>query len=128
MIKNNKKCILCGKVYTFCNRCEEFDHLPRWMGIYCSGNCRAIFNILTDYNGGHITKEEAIQKLNDCDLSYRDHFNKFNKGIIDNLMGVENDEESIDMTQHINAPIENVEIDNANQPSKHKRMKVAAKK
>lgn len=128
MIKNNKKCILCGKVYTFCNRCEEFDHLPRWMGIYCSENCRAIFNILTDYNGGHITKEEAIQKLNDCDLSYRDHFNKFNKGIIDNLMGVENDEESIDMTQHINTPIENVEIDNANQPSKHKRMKVAAKK
>ena len=128
MKKNNKTCILCGKKYTFCNRCEEFDRLPRWMGIYCSDNCRAIFNILTDYNGGHITKEEEIQKLNDCDLSYRDHFNKFNKGIIDNLMGVENDEESIDMTQHINAPIENVEIDNANQPSKHKRMKVAAKK
>ena len=128
MKKNNKTCILCGKKYTFCNRCEEFDRLPRWMGIYCSDNCRAIFNILTDYNGGHITKEEAIQKLNDCDLSYRDHFNKFNKGIIDNLMGVENDEESIDMAQHINAPIENVEIDNANQPSKHKRMKVAAKK
>ena len=61
-------------------------------------------------------------------MSYRDHFNKFNKGIIDNLMGVENDEESIDMAQHINAPIENVEIDNANQPNKHKRMKVAAKK
>ena len=128
MKKNNKTCILCGKKYTFCNRCEEFDRLPRWMGIYCSDNCRAIFNILTDYNGGHITKEEAIQKLNDCDLSYRDHFNKFNKGIIDNLMGVENDEESIDMAQHINAPIENVEIDNTNQPSKHKRMKVAAKK
>lgn len=128
MKKNNKTCILCGKKYTFCNRCEEFDRLPRWMGIYCSDNCRAIFNILTDYNGGHITKEEAIQKLNDCDLSYRDHFNKFNKGIIDNLMGVENDEESIDMAQHINAPIENVEIDNASQPSKHKRMKVAAKK
>ena len=128
MKKNNKTCILCGKKYTFCNRCEEFDRLPRWMGIYCSDNCRAIFNILTDYNGGHITKEEAIQKLNDCDLSYRDHFNKFNKGIIDNLMGVENDEESIDMAQHINAPIENVEIDNANQSSKHKRMKVAAKK
>lgn len=128
MKKNNKTCILCGKKYTFCNRCEEFDRLPRWMGIYCSDNCRAIFNILTDYNGGHITKEEAIQKLNDCDLSYRDHFNKFNKGIIDNLMGVENDEESIDMAQYINAPIENVEIDNANQPSKHKRMKVAAKK
>lgn len=128
MKKNNKTCILCGKKYTFCNRCEEFDRLPRWMGIYCSDNCRAIFNILTDYNGGHITKEEAIQKLNDCDLSYRDHFNKFNKGIIDNLMGVENDEESIDMAQHINVPIENVEIDNASQPSKHKRMKVAAKK
>ena len=83
------------------------------------------FKIKIDYEKD---KEEAIQKLNDCDLSYRDHFNKFNKGIIDNLMGVENDEESIDMAQHINAPIENVEIDNANQPSKHKRMKVAAKK
>ena len=23
--KNNKKCILCGKTYTYCSRCEEFD-------------------------------------------------------------------------------------------------------
>ena len=61
--KNNKKCILCGKTYTYCSRCEEFDHLPRWMEIYCSDNCRTIFNTLIEYNAKNITAKEAAEKI-----------------------------------------------------------------
>ena len=61
--KNNKKCILCGKTYTYCSRCEEFDHLPRWMEIYCSDNCITIFNTLTEYNAENITAREAAERM-----------------------------------------------------------------
>lgn len=115
MKKNNKTCILCGKKYTFCNRCEEFDRLPRWMGIYCSDNCRKVFNILTDYNSGHVNKGDTLKKLQDCDLSDKDNYNKFNKGIINELFGVQNEEsEKVDIEESddAKADIEKVDIDN----------------
>lgn len=98
MVKNNKTCILCGKVYSFCNRCEEFDHLPRWMAIYCSDNCRNIFSTLTEYNAGNITKEQAAVELSKCDLSDKEHFHHFNQKKIDEIFDVKdekvNDEKS----------------------------------
>lgn len=83
--KNNKKCILCGKTYTYCSRCEEFDHLPRWMEIYCSDNCRTIFNTLTEYNAKNITAKEAAEKIKDCDMSNVDRFHEFNKNLVEEI-------------------------------------------
>ncbi len=83
--KNNKKCILCGKTYTYCSRCEEFDHLPRWMEIYCSDNCRTIFNALTEYNAKNITAKEAAEKIKDCDMSNVDRFHEFNKNLVEEI-------------------------------------------
>lgn len=80
--KNNKKCILCGKTYTYCSRCEEFDHLPRWMEIYCSDNCKKIFNILTDYNAKILPAKEAAKRLKDCDISNVGNFHEFNQKLI----------------------------------------------
>lgn len=80
--KNNKKCILCGKTYTYCSRCEEFDHLPRWMEIYCSDNCRTIFNTLTEYNAENITAREAAERMKDCDMSDVSKFHEVNQKMI----------------------------------------------
>ena len=80
--KNNKKCILCGKTYTYCSRCEEFDHLPRWMEIYCSDNCRTIFNTLTEYNAKNITAEEATKRLEKCDISDIDKYHEVNQKMV----------------------------------------------
>lgn len=87
MKANNKKCILCGKTYTYCSRCEEFDHLPRWMEIYCSDNCRTIFNTLTSYNSKTISANEALNILNTCDLSDVDKFHEFNQGLVKEVLG-----------------------------------------
>lgn len=87
MKANNKKCILCGKTYTYCSRCEEFDHLPRWMEIYCSDNCRTIFNTLTSYNSKTISTNEALNILNTCDLSDVDKFHEFNQGLVKEILG-----------------------------------------
>lgn len=80
--KDNKKCILCGKTYTYCSRCEEFDHLPRWMEIYCSDNCRTIFNTLTEYNAKNITAEEATKRLEKCDMSDIDKYHEVNQKMV----------------------------------------------
>lgn len=86
MLRNNKTCILCGKVYTFCNRCEEFDHLPRWMAIYCSNNCREIFMTATNYKAGEITKEQAIKRLSKCDLSDKEQYHQSIIDILDDIL------------------------------------------
>lgn len=86
MIKDNKVCILCGKKYSFCNRCEEYDHLPRWMAIYCSENCKDIFNIISGYNMKLKTKEEAANALGKCNLSKKDQFNKACQGYINEIL------------------------------------------
>lgn len=113
MVKNNKTCILCGKVYSFCNRCEEFDHLPRWMAIYCSDNCRNIFSALTEYNAGNITKEQAAIELGKCDLSDKEHFHPFNQEKIDEIFDTkvlktseDNNTQNSDMVTKENTTVE----------------------
>lgn len=74
--KNNKTCICCGTKYTYCNRCEEFDKYPIWMTLYHDENCKEIFMTAADYLAKDISKEEAKAKLEKCDLSAKDTFNK----------------------------------------------------
>jgi hypothetical protein len=76
MKKNNKKCIVCGEIYTYCSGCSEFDHFPRWMGIYHEENCKNIFDITSRYLHEQISKEEAKEKLVKCNLSNKKNFNK----------------------------------------------------
>lgn len=86
MVKDNKTCILCGKKYSYCSGCSEFDHLPRWMGCYCSENCKDVFNILSGYNMKHKTKEEAKALLEKCDLTKTDTYNEFNRNCINSII------------------------------------------
>lgn len=76
MRKYNKTCIVCGEKYTFCTSCSEFDKYPRWMGIYHDENCKNIFTIASDYIEKVITKEEAKEKFDKCDLTNKDKFHK----------------------------------------------------
>lgn len=85
MAKLNKECILCKTKYSFCNRCEAYDHLPRWMAIYCSDNCRTVFTTATDYEYKHLSKEDAKNILDSCDLSARDKYHPTTQRIIDEI-------------------------------------------
>lgn len=76
MKKNNKKCIVCGEIYTYCNSCSEFDKYPRWMGVYHEENCKNVFDITSKFLSGHITKEEAKELLDKCNLSNKKNFHK----------------------------------------------------
>lgn len=70
--KNNRKCICCSEEYRYCNSCAEDRMKEPWNSIYHNANCKDIFNIASDYLANAITKEEAKEKFDKCDLSYKD--------------------------------------------------------
>lgn len=72
MAKKNRICIACGKHYTYCISCSDQRDLEAWHAIYCSSNCRDIYNIASDYIFGSATKEDAKERFCNCDMSYKD--------------------------------------------------------
>ena len=69
--KLNRTCIACGKKYSYCNHCSQDRDKEPWYSIYCSGNCRKVFMATTDYLANEITKEQAKEIFETCDLSNR---------------------------------------------------------
>ena len=67
-----RKCLTCGQGYKYCPTCGEDERKPLWMELYCSENCKDIFDIATEYSFGHITVDEAQDKFSKCDLSKLD--------------------------------------------------------
>lgn len=63
-----RECTVCHKKYEYCY-CDQFRDKPRWMIMYCSDNCRKIFDTLQRHFTKEITDEEAIKRLDECDLS-----------------------------------------------------------
>lgn len=88
--KNNKICIACGKAYEFCNSCEQYDHLPRWMNIVHNENCRKLLYIAADYNAGKINDEQAKEAFKECDLSYKDELDSSISDVINKVMPKKN--------------------------------------
>ena len=83
--KNNRKCICCSTEYRYCNSCSEDRTKPVWYTIYHNENCKNIFDAASDYLAGAITKEEARQKFDACDLSYK---NKLHNKIVEAINAV----------------------------------------
>lgn len=119
MVKNNKKCILCGKVYSYCNSCSEFDHLPRWMECYCSENCKEIFNALSAYNMKTRPVESIIATLKASNLEiekYHEANQRYIKEILEKDAAApaepvaESAPQEVPIEEIMNAPVENTPI------------------
>lgn len=102
---NNRKCINCGTEYSFCPSCAKDRFKPGWMKLYCSENCKNIFDALNEYFFGNITKEEAIEKLEMCDLSKRDTFNEGIKEDLDKVLSAKKKIKKIEiaLTENVDA-------------------------
>lgn len=85
-LKNNKTCIVCGKKYTFCTGCSEFDKYPRWMGIFDTETCMNVYDITSDFRYGHKTADEALEALEECDLSNKGNFNEVIKSDVEKIL------------------------------------------
>lgn len=74
MAKLNKICICDNTKYSYCPTCAADNSKPAWMNMYCSENCKNLFQAATDYNAGEINFEDAKKIVEKADLSNKDNF------------------------------------------------------
>ena len=70
--QNNRKCICCSVEYRYCNTCAEDATKPAWYAIYCSENCKKLFQAVSGYLANAVSIEETQARFDNCDLSYKD--------------------------------------------------------
>ena len=71
MKKPNCKCLACGKEYYFCLQCNQREPrpLPNWHLNFCDETCMTVFETVSSYCGGSITKDEAEEIIGTYDIS-----------------------------------------------------------
>lgn len=87
--KPNRECKVCGEHYYFCPNCSGSPATEKYRTMFCSKNCRDVFQTCVRYNMKHITKDEAKFDLSQLDLSKRAQFSEQLKADIDEIMKVE---------------------------------------
>ena len=105
MARYDRSCILCGKVYEYCNSCSAFQDKPVWMFSYCSEDCKDITSLLTDFIYNKISKEEVKQAIEGKDTSrhmqYKGSYGKAFKEIMDEIDSEDINEKEIEEKKDI---------------------------
>lgn len=81
-MKHERHCMICGKAYSYCNNCYEYDGLPRWMFMFHDENCRDIWRVFNAYRNGSKDATETKQALEKLDLSQKEKFDDVFKAVI----------------------------------------------
>ncbi len=75
MKKPNRKCVICGNEYYYCNHgCTDSLNKPAWMASFCCENCKKVYDTTAKYNMGKMAAIDARVVLDDCDLSAKENF------------------------------------------------------
>ena len=70
-----RTCCVCRRNYHFCPVCNEEDkNKEPWHFVYCSENCKNIYNIMSSFENGSIHSKTANEQLSKLDLSQKDNF------------------------------------------------------
>lgn len=92
MANNYRVCICCNKRFKYCPHCSEYESLPTWYNLFHNENCHDIWYVLSDFESGFLTKEEAQEKISHLDTSVIT--NKEALKSLDKLMGTNHSVES----------------------------------
>lgn len=68
--KKIRICICCGQQYEYCVKCDDRKK-ETWKNNYDIASCRDVFNTISDYRLGYITKEVAADTLRIIPLEHR---------------------------------------------------------
>lgn len=77
MGRRTRECYLCGSTYQYCPTCSQDKMKPAWMSEFHSESCKNIFDICTRFNMKLMSKSEAQDALNACDLSNKANFKSY---------------------------------------------------
>lgn len=67
-MRGDRKCMVCGKKYNFCTICGKGNPYDTWKYIYCSEDCRKLFNIASDWTANKINATAAKIKLDEINI------------------------------------------------------------
>ena len=107
MGRRTRTCYLCSQDYQYCPTCSQDKMKPAYMSEFHSENCKNIFDICTRFNMKLMSKVEAQDALNACDLSNKANFKSYVQGDLDVIL----EEEPIVVT--VEAEIKEVSEDKA---------------
>lgn len=82
---HEKKCIVCGTQYKYCSHCSEYNSEETWRHLFCSENCKGIFDVFMKVRDGVIDKETGKKMLKKYDLSKLNTFSDQVKSVISPL-------------------------------------------
>lgn len=91
MAKLNKTCTVCGTKYSYCPVCSADNSKPSWMNMFCSENCKDLFQAATDYYAGELEPGKAKVIVEKSDLSNKENFKPSVQKFIDALENVKAD-------------------------------------
>lgn len=115
MGRRNRECYLCGKDYQYCPTCSQDKMKPAYMSEFHSGNCKNIFDICTRFNMKLMSKTDAQDALNACDLSNKANFKSYVQRDLENIFAADEvsaqEEEPIVVT--LDAEIKEIHEDKA---------------
>lgn len=89
MANKMRKCLCCGKEYSYCHTCKKDRNKPAFMAMYCGENCCKIFDAVNNFNFNLISDSEAKEIINACDLSEIESFNEIVKNDINAILDME---------------------------------------
>lgn len=96
MAKRDRKCYLCGTSYKYCSTCSQDRMKPAYMSEFHSEDCVRIFDICTRYNMGLMSKHDAQEALNKCDLSNKDNFKDYVQRDLVNIFAEDEKQDAIE--------------------------------
>lgn len=84
-MKHARICAICGKEYSYCPDCTDYDELPRWMFLFDKENCKDIWEVINKYRTKEYTAAQAKAELQKLDMSYKDSINPDFKVFLDQI-------------------------------------------
>lgn len=89
-IKNNKKCLACGTVYSYCPDCSRADALkPSYFSEFCCEDCKDLWYTATKFNMSKLTKAEAKAIISALTLKPADQYVACIQRDLKNIMATE---------------------------------------
>ena len=85
MDAKSRTCSVCRKTYKYCPKCRDYESLPTWMFVFCSENCKDIYDVTSEYEDKRVTADEAKKRLDKLDLSKIKNFGASYQNTIDNI-------------------------------------------
>ena len=104
MGRRSRECYLCGRHYEYCGSCSNDRMKPAWMSEFHSESCKNIFDICTRFNMNLMSKSEAQDALNACDLTNKENFKSYVIRDLENIFKV--DEVSVQAEEPIVVNVE----------------------